>query len=106
MPVKAIRSHQPDLFISCKRLTETAKPGNNVTSENIVPRRKPVVAASMKESTNEPRNTNNVQYQYSGRLDLVLKSPYLRKPEAIASVKPILGAARGDRVCVGAPKGG
>jgi|TARA_B100001123_G_C14950909_1_gene883656 hypothetical protein len=35
-------------------------------------------------ATRETKIRNNVQNQYSDRLDLVLKSKYLRNPEAIA----------------------
>jgi len=91
MMVNAIKNHHPDRSTSCSRLIATANPGRNNAmvfnvSRTAVP---PNNTASRIVAATEASTENKVHHQYSDRLDLVLKSIYLRKPEDIAWVKVI-----------------
>ena len=86
MMVKAIRNHQPDRSVSCSRLTATVTPGINKTR---VFKAASIAAQSNSTSsktvaTADAKMENKVHHQYSDLLDLVVKSKYLRNPEAIA----------------------
>ena len=90
--VNANRNHQPDRSVSCNRRTATAIPGINRTRALRVysgfdspPNRTSSQIVATADATIE----NKVHHQYSDLLDLVLKSRYLRKPEAIDCAKVI-----------------
>ena len=97
MIVKQIRIHHPQRSTSCRRLTDTANPGiNRVKVASVL--RGLQVDSTVSHPKNNPSRiavasptsaANNCHHQNSDRLDLVLKSKYLRNPEDIDCVKPI-----------------
>ena len=94
MPVKLISNHHPDLLISWSLLTLTAIPGIHVkkkTNKEIDPVslfEKKII--SRRKANKAKNNSNNLQYQYSGRLALPEKVVYLLKQVFIAWKKVIL----------------
>lgn len=86
MIVNTIRNHHPDRPMSWRRLTATAIPGINMARELMVSRTAdpPNNNASRTVAAMESSKENKVHHQYSDRLDLVLKSKYLRNPEETA----------------------
>ena len=91
MMVKAIRNHHPDRSVSCRRLTATVTPGINKTMAfRVSSIGAPLNSTSSKiVATADAKMENKVHHQYSDLLDLVVKSKYLRNPEAIACVNVI-----------------
>jgi hypothetical protein len=75
--------------MSWRRLAATAIPGINNANELMVSRiaTPPNISASSTAAATDTTMENKVQYQYSDRLDLVLKSKYLLNPDEIAWVK-------------------
>ena len=86
MIVNTIRNHHPDRLTSWRRLIVTANPGINRAREPMVSRTDAPPNSSTYRivATIESSIENTVHHQYSDRLDLVLKSKYLRNPEEIA----------------------
>ena len=93
IPVKEIKSHQPDLPISCNLLTLTDKPGKKV-KKNRNRENDPYswwekkILSNLK-ANNANNNSNNLQYQYSERTATPEKMVYLEKQELIAWKKVI-----------------
>jgi len=75
--------------MSWRRLAATAIPGINNANELMVSRiaTPPNISVSSAVAATDTTMENKVQYQYSDRLDLVLKSKYLLNPDEIAWVK-------------------
>jgi hypothetical protein len=92
--VNAIRIHHAVRLMSWSRLAATAIPGMNRTTVLMVSSiaNPPNKIASSAVAATETSKANNVQYQYSDRLDLVLKSKYLLNPDEIAWVNVIVRA--------------
>jgi len=89
MIVNAIRIHHAVRLISWRRLAATAIPGISKATELMLSSTAapPNITASSTVAATDTSRANKVHHQYSGRLDLVLKSKYLLNPDAIAWVK-------------------
>ena len=87
--VNAIKIHHAVRLMSWRRLAATAIPGMNNANELMASRiAAPLnISASSIVAATDTTMENKVQYQYSDRLDLVLKSKYLLNPDEIAWVK-------------------
>ncbi len=84
MTVSAIKNHHPDRLMSWRRLTATATPGVNSTSEEIPFRTATPMIRSAVEVTMPTNSEKTLHHQYSDRLDLVRKSKYRFSPEETA----------------------
>ena len=78
-----IKSHQPELFMSCKRLTVTASDGKKVRRTKIPQSAKD---ASTNISTIDPMTKNNVQNQNSDRAARPEKVKYFDKQVLTAKI--------------------